>query len=206
MRLAVIGPGEGEPAALRTRLELALKELASDRVVYLGVDSEMTQVVEAWAREIVDGDPSDDAVWARAVRSCCFASAYEIDGFIRAERARSQLRKVSLLPHAEARTVEIFDSAVAILIHDKGLLDEEDMLPATLLIFGKSPKPLMHQVGSRTFISPGPANHPEGGLVVLEEREEGVIATIHGGSRQQRHRALVAPRARGTRMMVKGSV
>ena len=41
------------------------------------------------------------------------------------------------------------------LLYDKALLDEEDILPASLLIFGKHPVPLVRQVGSRTFISPG---------------------------------------------------
>ena len=54
------------------------------------------------------------------------------------ERKRERLEALKCLRAATARTVEIFEGRVAVFLHDKALLDEEDILPATfLLVFGK---------------------------------------------------------------------
>ena len=42
---------------------------------------------------------------------------------------------------------------VAVLIHDKALLDEEDILAANLLVYGKSETPMVKKIGSRWFVS-----------------------------------------------------
>lgn len=182
-----------------------MEKLTADRILYLGVDDVFEEVVRGWAEEIVGGDPSDQAVWARAVETCATADHRRLDAFLNRERRRASLAKIARLPHAQARTIEMFGGLVTVLIHDKGLLDEEDILPATLLVFGKGKEPVTHRVGQRTFLSPGPLSHPEGGLLLLAEEAEEIIATLFGPGGAVVKREPVASLARSMRLTVRGA-
>ena len=133
MRLAILGPADGNRAALRSRAQSALDSLNPDRIVYLGVDGIFDEVLRAWALELVQEDPSDDAVWDRALRTCVAADHQTLDKFLLRERKRAKLRTITCLPHATARTVELFSGIVTILIHDKANLDEEERIMAIFL-------------------------------------------------------------------------
>ena len=205
MRLAVLGPSQGDRAALRKRAEHALAVLQAARVVYLGVDGSLDEVVMDLATELVQGAPSDDAVWDRAVERCADATHEVIDEFLHGERKREGLKKLECLPHAKARTIEIIAGIVTVIIHDKALLDEEDILPATLLVFGKSAEPVVHRVGARTFIAPGPLSHPQGGTALLEDADDEVVVSIHGPDGTCTRKETVAQIGQGMRLRVKGA-
>jgi hypothetical protein len=205
MRLAVLGPAEGNRPILRDRARFTMDRLSADRILYLGVDGLLDEVVREWASEIVDGDPSDAAVWKRAVENCATSDHRTIDAFLHRERQRAALQKFACLPHAQARTVEMFQGLLTVIIFDKALLDEEDILPATLLVFGKGKEPLIHRVGQRTFISPGPLSHPQGGVALLAEEDGEIFASVYGpGGDRVRHEP-VASLVRSAKLTVQGA-
>jgi len=173
MRFAVLGPVEGNLAALEKGASLMLFELEAEEVVYLGVDDALDRLVLEWARRLVGPDPSEDGLWARAADRCVAASHADIDRFIAAERRRERLKALRCLPQAPARTIEMLEGRVAVLLYDKALLDEEDIMPASLLIYGKSAEPVVRQVGSRTFISPGELGSGQGGMALLSDDASG---------------------------------
>jgi len=181
-----------------------LDELSPDRAVYLGVDGALDDVVSRWAVDLVKGDPSDDAVWKRAQETCARGTHVQIQAFLELERRRQRLKRLECLPHPTARTIEMFDTVVTVLIHDKALLDEEDMLPASLLVFGRSAEPIIHRIGMRCFLSPGPAAHPRGGVALLTQEEDNVRATIYGADGAIVMNEIVGQPIRGARMTVKG--
>ena len=205
MRLAVLGPANGNRTALRKRAQFALDKLSADRILYLGVDETFDEVIRQWAKEIVGGDPSDQAVWARAVDTCAAADHTKIDAFLNRERRRAALANLARLPHSKARTIEMFGGLVTVIIHDKALLDEEDILPATLLVFGKAKDPVIHRVGQRTFLSPGPLSHLKGGLMLLTEESEEIVATVFGPGGAAVNREPVASLARSMKLTVRGA-
>jgi hypothetical protein len=177
MKFGVLGPANGDAAALERAAKLLLFEHEAEQVIYLGPDDHaIDRLVLDWARAWVGIDASDDGLWARAAEVCRTASALEIDAFISRERRRERLKDLKCLASASLRTVEILDGRVAVLIHDKGLLDEEDILPASLLIFGKSPAPLFRQVGARTFVSPGELRAARGGVAIFSDEPSGEFA------------------------------
>src|SRR5262249_42570467 len=155
MRFGVLGPANGDLAALEEGASLLLFEYKAEEVIYLGPDDALDRLVLEWAERLVGSDPSQDGIWDRAALRCSWAKADEIDRFLAAELRRERLKALKCLPAATSRTVEIFEGRLAVFLYDKALLDEEDILPATLLVFGKSREPLVRQVGTRTFISPG---------------------------------------------------
>jgi len=195
MRFAVLGPANGDLAALEKGASLLLFEHQAEQVVYLGVDDALDRLVLDWARRLVGVDPSDDGIWDRAASRCVSASQEEIEHFIAAERRRERLKSLKCLPIATSRTIELLEGRLAVLLYDKALLDEEDILPASLLIFGKSREPMVKQVGSRTFVSPGELG-PKSGVALFSNDDAGEISVSMfepGGTRLETY-PLIAPR------------
>jgi hypothetical protein len=175
MKLGVLGPAAGHLTALEQAARFLLFEQHAEQVVYLGPDAALDQVVDQWACRLVGPRPTEELIWERAAERCSRASAPEIARFLEAERARQRLQALQSLPNPRCRTVEILEGRLAILLYDKALLDEEDMLPASLLIFGKNREPLVHRVGARTFLSPGEIGEGRSGVAVVTEELNGEL-------------------------------
>lgn len=180
MRLGILGPAEGDIAALARRAQVLLDEAQADKVVYLGDDDGMDRVVAAWAHEIVGSDPAEVGAFERAADRCATATPEAIDRFVSRERARLRLKVFVSLPPAPARTVEILDGRVAVFVFDKSQLDEDDIVAASLLVFGKSDAPLVKRVGQRTFFSPGPIALAEAGSGVIDDGRGGIRLELIG--------------------------
>ena len=204
MRLGLLGPAEGNVDGLGRAAELLVDILKVERAVYLGNDGALDEVVAAWAARLVDSDPSDDAAWSRAARIALRGSPEEIDAFVLKERARQRLRVLEGLSRGgDARTIEMIGDRVAVLLYDKGDLDEEDIFAATLLVYGKSPEPLVKKVGTRWFMTPGVIGCAGGGIGLLDDGGEEIVASIHAldGSRTLTETIAVA---RAAKMKIQG--
>ena len=149
-----------------------------DRAVYLGDDGALDSAVTHWAERLVGPDPTDDGTFRRAASLALSGDPKTIDAFIVSERARLRLRALESLPRGVGRTIEMIGDRVAVLIHDKANLDEEDIMSANLLVYGKSPEPLIRKIGARWFISPGMLGCATGGVAVIEDKDEIVVAEI----------------------------
>ena len=193
MRLGLLGPARNQDAALERAARFLRQDIAVDRAIYLGVDAAMDGVIRRWAEELVGGDPADSALWRRAAERCVGATPRQIDEFLEAERERRGLKVFQSLPGDGTRVIEILNGKVAVMIYDKADLDEEDILPASLLVFGKSQEPLVKQVGSRWFLSPG--SFGDAGILILEDHEDGIHLTqFDGACREQARELLLASR------------
>lgn len=177
MRLALLGPAGDDKKALESAARFVLEQLRVDRAVYLGLDGALDEVVAIWAEELVGDDPSEAGIWSRALHACADAPPEVIDEYLAAEQDRRALRAFESLPDAGTRAVEMLGGALAVMIHDKALLDEEDMLPARLLLFGKSRSPVVKQVGQRWFLSPG--SFEEAGLMTLDDDGDGISLALY---------------------------
>lgn len=199
MRLGLLGPAEGDLSTLRNTARFLLEERQVDRAIYLGRDRALDDVVAAWATDLVGEDPTDDALWVRAADRCTDASPEEIRSFLRAELDRRELARLEVLPGVGSRSVELLNGKVVVLIYDKAHLDEEDIVAASLLVFGKSTEMMMKQVGPRWFLSPG--NH---GAMILEDRDDGIHLTVLDADLRELS-AQPLELGRGTRMRVQGA-
>lgn len=201
MRLGLLGPSTGDVGALGRAAEFLLNGARVHRAIYLGNDGALDRAVAAWARKLVGDDPSDENAWRRAAEVALSGDTERIDKFVSTERARLRLKSLEALPrdespHSMLRTIEMVGDKVAVLIHDKALLDEEDILAANLLLFGKSDGPLVKKVGVRWFVTPGPIGSEGGGLAVLDDEGDDVTVTIFDSTGKPRTKeVLAAPRA-----------
>jgi hypothetical protein len=172
MRLGLLGPEQGNEDALERAAQFLLRDLGVDRAVYLDIDQALDRLIQRWATELVGPNPTDDALWERAAERCAQAPPERVYEFIAAERERQSLKVFESLPGDGTRLIELLNGRVAVMIYDKAALDEEDMLPASFLVFGASRQPLVKRVGSRWFLAPGTLDHF--GIMTLEDREDGV--------------------------------
>ena len=203
MKLGLLGPAEGNLVALARAAEFLLNGAKVGRAIYLGDDDALEEVVGAWASSIVGADPSSGAIWDRARHVALDGTPKEIDDFVAAERARLRLRALEGLPQ-DGRSVEMLGDRVAVLIHDKALLDEEDIFSATFLVYGKSDVPLVKAIGARWFLTPGRLGSAGGGVLVLDDAGETVIGSVYDtdGNRTLEESLVVA---RAAKVRVQGA-
>jgi len=176
MRLGLLGPAGGDVNALEQGTRILLERELADRIIYLGIDGALDRLVLDWARNLVgDEDPSDDALFRRAVDRCLHATPEAIDGFIAAERDRERLKTLECLPRASARVIEMLHGRVAILLYDKSKLDSEDLRAATLLVYGRSAEPVIHLDEGKIYVSPGPLSSRSGVALLDSHRESGEL-------------------------------
>jgi hypothetical protein len=195
VRLGLLGPAGGELEELARSAEFLLNGARVTRAIYLGADDALEDTVALWAESLVGPDPSDEGVWARAFEVALQGTPDQIDAFLRRERARLRLKSLERLPQDDLRSVELLGDRVAVLVHDKALLDEEDILSAALLIFGKSEGPLIKKIGQRWFLTPGPVGCEGGGAIVLEDSDDEVVATVYDAAgRASRSEVLTTTR------------
>jgi predicted phosphodiesterase len=200
MRLGLLGPAGAEVGALGRAAEFLLNGARVHRAIYLGNDGALDRAVAAWARKLVGDDPSDAGAWTRAAEIALHGTPTEIDRFVATERARLRLKALEALPSqagsaSVSRTIEMVGDRVAVLIYDKAQLDDEDILAANILLFGKSHAPLVDQLDTRWFVTPGPIGVPGGGLAVLDDEQDEVSVTLYDSTgKVTRREALTAPR------------
>ena len=205
MRLGLLGPAGPDVGALGRAAEFLLNGARVHRAIYLGNDGALDRAVAAWARKLVGDDPSDDGAWKRAAEIALGGTAEQLDKFVSTERARLRLKSLEALPEEVSRTIEMVGDRVAVLIHDKALLDEEDILAANLLFFGKSDGPLIRKIGARWFVTPGPIGCEGGGIAVLDDEKDDITITIYdsaGKATQTEARSV----SRAPKMRVQGDV
>ena len=179
MRLGLLGPAEGNVDGLGRAAEFLLDVAKVDRAIYLGTDGALDEAVARWAKTLVGDDPSDDAAWTRAAHVAVGGAPHAIDAFVKTERARLRLRSLESLPQGAYRSMEMIGDRVAVLVHDKSLLDEEDIFAANILVFGKSHEPLIKKIGARWFVTPGHIGCVGGSAAVLDDEAEEIVASMY---------------------------
>jgi hypothetical protein len=204
VRLALLGPCEGDLWALARAATTALDTLVADQVVYLGTDGALDHVVEEWAQTIGVDATIDDRL--RSDPSLLDAEPAVIAEEVERERARLRLGRLRTLAGPGLRALEILNDRVVLLVDDKAVLDEEDLLPATIIVFGKG-EPTVRRIGSRTFACPGALNVRGQGVILLDEGEASVniALTLFDAEGAEKQRDFVET-SRTAKLRVHGAV
>ncbi len=201
MRLALLGPCDGDTAALARAAVTAIDRLDADRVVYLSTDGAIDAVATAWASLLGAELPLD----AR-IRELLDAGAGPLSLEVVRERARRRLARLHALPQPGVRVIELLHDRVVLLVDDKSSLDEEDLLPATIIVFGRG-DPTVRRVGTRVFLAPGHVQRRDQGILLLEEiggATPAIRATLHDVEGVERHRETIEAH-RAARLKIHGA-
>lgn len=173
VRIGLIGPATAEDEEpLREAVEFLLGDAEAEVAIYLGDDTFADDLAKRLERELLRGDSRE--FLERALDIACRGGPDEIQDFLECDRQLNRLAKLRTLPPSPARAVEIIGDRIVLMVHDKRILDEDDIANATVIIFGRSTELMLKRFGPRYFFSPGPLAGGKVGL--LEAEDDGRIA------------------------------
>jgi len=85
-----------------------------------------------------------------------------------------RLRRVRKLPPPPTRAIDMIADRIIVAVHDKRILDEEDIANAQLILYGKSAAADLRKFGPRYFLTPGPLADER--VAVVEVERDGHIS------------------------------
>lgn len=174
MRIGLLGPSEDDPTLLREAAEFLLRDCGVDQAVYLGADELAAQVVQGWAEQVMGGSATEEAFLCEAARLARSGTPEAIRAFLQRDHEVRRLSALRCLPPPPARAVEVVDDKVVLFVHEKSLLDEEDIANAFLVVYGRSKSSALNRFGPRSFFTPGPLRAKR--VAVLERESDGSLA------------------------------
>jgi hypothetical protein len=168
VKIGLIGPAEGKEAALRRAAELLIEKQQVDQAIYLGLDDTLDRVVSKWAQEIMKGEASEEAFLDAAAKLARAGSAEEIEKLLASDQKLRRLTALRTLPPPPARAIEMIDDRIVLVVHDKAILDEEDIANAYVIVYGRADDSMLKRFGPRYFFTPGPLRGEKIGMIEVE--------------------------------------
>jgi hypothetical protein len=171
MRIGVIGPAGKTQDELRRAIELFLADPEIKQIIYLGSDGAAEAAVDEFSR----GQLDENEFLTRGAELACHGAPEDIEQLLGQEAAAQGLSRVRRLPDPPARAIEMLEKWIVLAVHDKAILDEDDVANAHVIVYGKSPDADFKRFGPRSFLTPGPlakgrvgriSLRPDGGLDV----------------------------------------
>lgn len=176
MRIGVVGPAEDDEEGFREAVSFLLADAEADQVVYLGAGEFIERAIASWAREL-GGEDAEGAFLRRAVELTTEGTPEAIEALLEIDASLARLGQIRKLPEPPARAVEMMDDRMVLFVHDKAILDEEDIANAQLIVYGRGSESDLRRFGRRTFFTPGPLK--QGRVGVLETSGDGVTVSLY---------------------------
>jgi hypothetical protein len=170
MRLGFIGPADADPAALQSAARLLVSDLDADAVLYLGADAAL--------KAFIAGQPArggQGVVGHRIADVAESGSPEDIGRVLRVLRGARILAKLRVVPRPPARSVEMIADRVVLVVHRKTDINEEDLINASVVVYGNGPELQFKRFGPRCFFSPGPLEQGKVGLLEESSDDGGVV-------------------------------
>jgi hypothetical protein len=178
VKVGVVGPlpDDGSGAAiLRDAASFLLLDAAVDQVVFLGDGKTLDPVIDAWMAEL--GRDGEDAFLHQAAKLAIEGSVEAIHALLGRDDVAARLGAIRKLPPPPTRAIELIDDRIVLFVHDKAVLDEEDIANASVIVYARSDESVVKRFGKRAFCSPGPL--AAGHVLVLEPGEEGLTLALY---------------------------
>ena len=173
-KLGILGPTDDEET-LREAASFLLGDAEADQVVFLGDGGFLEQALERWGADV--GLDGGSTFLDRALRAARSADARSIEQFLAEDAGARRIVDVRRLPDPPARAIELLDDRIVLFVHDKAVLDEEDIANANVIVYGVSKESQLHKFGKRAFFTPGPLS--AGRVGILESSDEGFTVAVY---------------------------
>jgi hypothetical protein len=169
MRMGVIGRAAEAEQDLHQAIELFLADPLLKQILYLGEDDAISRAVGQFSHERL----SEERFLARAVGLACHGNADELDELLEADRQAQRVSLLRCLPPKPACAIEMLEKWIILGVHDKAVLEEDDVANAHVILYGEAPEANIKRFGPRSFLTPGPLDkglvgsvslHADGGL------------------------------------------
>src|ERR1700712_4467681 len=152
MRIGIIGSSPDSERELHQAIELFLADPLLKQILYLGEDNAISHAVGQFSHERL----SEEGFLSRAVGLACHGSADEIDELLEADRQAQRVSLLRCLPPKPACAIEMLEKWIILGVHDKAMLDEDDVANAHVILYGESSEANIKRFGPRCFLTPGP--------------------------------------------------
>jgi hypothetical protein len=175
VKIGVVGPTE-DVGGCRAALLMLLRDQAVDQVVFLGTDGVLDGAVEGLGEALAE---AREALFLdEAVQAAEHGTPDAIRALLDADDRFASVGAIRKIPAPPARAVELVGDRIVLWIHDKALLDEDDIANASLIVHARSEEAEVRRFGKRAFATPGPL--AAGHLLVIEPGAEGLIVSLVG--------------------------
>lgn len=164
MRIGLVGPGADAPSQLERALSMLLADATVRHVLYLGDDDAVDPLIAKWSSRGLD----EDTLLSKAASLAVNGDPEEITALLEADRAARRPLAVRKLPALPSRAIEMLDRFIVLGVHDKAVLDEDDIASSHIVVYGKSDGPSLRRFGPRSFFTPGPVQAGHVGILSLE--------------------------------------
>jgi hypothetical protein len=175
MRIGLLGPTDDEDA-FREAVTFLLTDAEADRVIFLGEGEMAQRAIDGWAQELAGDDP-EESFLERAAALAIGGRPDELEALLARDAEVARLGAIRKLPPPPARAVEMLDDRLVLFVHDKSVLDEEDIANANIIVYGKASESDLRRFGRRVFFTPGPLRGGRVGL--LEAADDGVTLGLY---------------------------
>jgi hypothetical protein len=166
MRLGIIGTAQGGTLEqLRSAVELFFGDPQLKQIIYLGDDAALDEVAAQLAHEQLD----EAAFLQRGAELAVHGTADALEQLLRADREAERLSVLRHLPEAPACAIEMLEKWVVLAVHDKAVLEEDDVANAQVIIYGESDEAAFKRFGPRAFLTPGPLHKGCVGSISLRD-------------------------------------
>jgi len=152
MRLGIIGAAHDALPELHSAIELFFRDPELKQIIYLGDDDAMGQVAAHFASEQLD----EEEFLRRGVELACHGSTEAIERLLDADREAHRISLLRRLPDPPACAIEMLDKWIILAVHDKAILEEDDVANAHVIVYGESQESAFKRFGPRSFLTPGP--------------------------------------------------
>ena len=121
---------------------------------------------------------TQDAFLNRGADLACADDAAGIDALLWERRVSQRLATVRRLPEAPALAVDMLEKWILVMVHDRAILEEDDIANAHVIIYDGTKKPDFKRFGPRCFFTPGPLSCGNIGLVELADNGDLAIQLV----------------------------
>lgn len=173
-KIGVLGPTDDEDM-LREAASFLLGDAEADQVIFMGDGAFLEQALERWALDV--GLDGGSTFLERALTASRSGDARTIEQFLAEDAGARRIVDLRRLPDPPARAIELLDDRIVLFVHDKAVLDEEDIANANLIVYGLAKEAQLHKFGKRAFFTPGPLAAGRVGL--LEAGEDGFTVAVY---------------------------
>ena len=171
---------------------MLLADASVHHVLYLGDDDAVDPLVALWAERGLD----EHALLSQAAALACNGSPDEIAALLEADRAARRPLAVRKLPAPPSRAIEMLDRFIVLGVHDKAVLDEDDIASAHIIVYGKSDGPSLRRFGPRSFFTPGPLRSGHIGYLSVEPNGQCEVSIARLSGNVILRERLAAPSAK----------
>lgn len=174
VKIGILGPTDDDDE-LREAASFLLGDAGADQVVFMGDGAFLEEALERWLSDL--GLDGDGVFLDRALEVARSGDPRIIEAFLAEDAAARRILDVRRLPEPPARAVELIDGRIVLFVHDKSVLDEDDIANANLIVYGASSEAGIRKFGRRSFFTPGPLSAGRVGLI--ETNDEGLTVAVY---------------------------